>query len=212
MKTSYNAIAGQSVERLAALSDGIFGVAMTLLLLELHVPARVLGMSEGDLRRALVLLAPQLLVYLMSFLTLGIFWVGQQTQLNHLERSERHFTWIHLAFLFLVTLMPFSTRLLIEFISFRTALVAYWANILLLGALLYLSWGRATHASLIKSDTPPEVPAAICRRILIAQSFYAFGALLCIFNTYWSIGFIVLVQLYYAIAPRYWHSQSSEEP
>jgi len=212
MKTSYNAIAGQSVERLAALSDGIFGVAMTLLLLELHVPARVLGMSEGDLRRALVLLAPQLLVYLMSFLTLGIFWVGQQTQLNHLERSERHFTWIHLAFLFLVTLMPFSTRFLIEFISFRTALVAYWANILLLGALLYLSWGRATHASLIKSDTPPEVPAAICRRILIAQSFYAFGALLCIFNTYWSIGFIVLVQLYYAIAPRYWHSQSSEEP
>lgn len=211
MKTSYNAIAGQSVERLAALSDGIFGVAMTLLLLELHVPARVLGMSEGDLRRALALLAPQLLVYLMSFLTLGIFWVGQQTQLNHLERSERHFTWIHLAFLFSVTLMPFSTRLLTEFIHFRTALVAYWANILLLGALLYLSWGRARRASLIKSDTPPQVPAAICRRILIAQLFYTFGALLCIFNTYWSIGFIVLVQLYYAVAPRYWRSQRSED-
>jgi hypothetical protein len=41
------------------------------------------------------------------------------------------------------------------------------------------------------------------RRILIAQSLYAFGALLCIFNTYWSIGFIVLVQLNYAIAPRF---------
>jgi len=168
MKTSYNQIAGQSVERLAALSDGIFGVAMTLLLLELHVPAKELIRSEGDLRQALVSLAPQLLVYLMSFLTLGIFWVGQQTQLNHLERSERHFVWIHLAFLFLVTLMPFSTRLLIEFLSLRTALVAYWANILLLGALLYLSWGRATQAKLIKSETPPDVPAAICRRIVIA--------------------------------------------
>jgi uncharacterized membrane protein len=100
MNTSYNQIAGQSVERLAALSDGIFGVAMTLLLLELHVPARELIHDEGDLRRALAALAPQLLVYLMSFLTLGIFWVGQQTQLNHLERSERHFTWIHLAFVF----------------------------------------------------------------------------------------------------------------
>ena len=112
MNTSYNQIAGQSVERLAALSDGIFGVAMTLLLLELHVPAKELIHSEGDLRHALAVLAPRLLVYLMSFLTLGIFWVGQQTQLNHLERSERHLTWIHLAFLFLVTLMPFSTRLL----------------------------------------------------------------------------------------------------
>jgi uncharacterized membrane protein len=211
MNTSYNQIAGQSVERLAALSDGIFGVAMTLLLLELHVPAKELIHNEGDLRGALAALAPQLLVYLMSFLTLGIFWVGQQTQLNHLERSERHFTWIHLAFLFLVTLMPFSTRLLNEFINFRTALVAYWANILLLGALLYASWGRATHAELVRSDTPPEVPAAICRRILIAQSFYAFGALLCIFNTYWSIGFIVLVQLYYAIAPRYGRRERTEE-
>jgi uncharacterized membrane protein len=211
MKTTYNAIAGQSVERLAALSDGIFGVAMTLLLLELHVPAKGLIHSEGDLRHALIALAPQLLVYLMSFLTLGIFWVGQQTQLNHLERSERHLTWIHLAFLFLVTLMPFSTRLLAEFIEYRTALVAYWANILLLGVMLYLSWGRATHASLIKSDTPPEVPPAICRRILIAQSFYGFGALLCIFNTYWSIAFIVLVQLYYAIAPRFRRAERSED-
>src|SRR5580693_2130076 len=192
MDTSYNQVAGQSVERLAALSDGIFGVAMTLLLLELHVPVREPGMTEGTLGHALVLLAPQLLVYLMSFLTLGIFWVGQQTQLNHLERSERHLTWIHLAFLFLVTLMPFSTRLLTEFITFRTALLAYWMNILLLGATLYLSWGRATHAHLVKSDTPPEIPPAICRRVLIAQSVYGFGALLCVFNTYWSIAFIVL--------------------
>lgn len=211
MRASYNQIAGQSVERLAALSDGIFGVAMTLLLLELHVPAKELIHSEGDLRHALAALAPRLLVYLMSFLTLGIFWVGQQTQLNHLERSERHFTWIHLAFLFSVTLMPFSTRLLIEFITYRTALVAYWANILLLGALLYASWGRAKQAGLVKTEIPTEVPAAICRRILMAQSFYAFGALLCIFNTYWSIGFIVLVQLYFAIAPRLARGKRGEE-
>jgi uncharacterized membrane protein len=211
MDTSYNQVAGQSVERLAALSDGIFGVAMTLLLLELHVPAKGLIHNESDLRGALALLAPQLLVYLMSFLTLGIFWVGQQTQLNHLERSERHLTWIHLAFLFVVTIMPFSTRLLIEFIDYRTALLAYWGNIFLLGAILYLSWGRATRAGLVKSDTPPNVVDAICRRIWTAQSFYAFGALLCVFHPYWSIGFIVLMQLYYAIAPRFARSQRSED-
>src|SRR5271156_7071600 len=141
MTISYNHLAGKSVERLAALSDGIFGVVMTLLLLQLQEPAKDLIHSENQLLLALWALCPKLLVYLMSFITLGIFWVGQQTQLNHLERSERHFTWLSLGFLFLVTLMPFSTRLLIEFLSLRTALVAYWANILLLGALLYLSWG-----------------------------------------------------------------------
>jgi uncharacterized membrane protein len=202
MNTSYNRIAGQSVERLAALSDGIFAVAMTLLVLDLHVPARELVHSDGDLWRALTATAPQLLVYLMSFVTLGIFWVGQQTQLNHLERSDRDLTWIHLAFLFAVTLLPFSTRLLAEFISYRAALLVYWGNILLFGILLYLSWGRATRAGLVKEDLPVEVAAAICRRILIGQALYSFGALLCMFNTYWSIAFIVAVQLNYAIAPK----------
>ncbi len=109
------------MERLAALSDGIFAVAMTLLVLDLHVPARELVRNDGDLRHALAAMSPQLLVYLMSFVTLGIFWVGQQTQLNHLERSDRDHTWVHLVFLFAVTLLPFSTRLLAEFISYRGA-------------------------------------------------------------------------------------------
>jgi len=203
MNISYNRIAGQSAERLAALSDGIFAVAMTLLLLELHLPAKELIHSEGGLRQALAVLAPQLLVYLMSFTTLGIFWVGQQTQLNHLAHSDRDLTWIHLGFLFAVTLMPVSTRLLIEFLSYRTALLGYWSNILVLGATLYLSWGYATKAGLVKADIPPEVPAAICRRIVIAQLLYAFGALLCLLSTYWSIGFIILVQLSYAIGRRF---------
>ena len=203
MKFSYNQIAGQNAERLAALSDGIFAVAMTLLLLELRVLARDLVHSEADLRHALALLSPQLLVYVMSFITLGIFWVGQQTQLNHLARSDRELTWIHLTFLFAVTLMPFSTRLLIEFLAYRTALLAYWANILALGVVLYFSWGHATKAGLVKEDIPANVPPAICRRILIGQSLYAFGALLCVFNTYWSIAFIVLVQLNYAIGLRF---------
>jgi len=203
MKFSYNQIAGQNAERLAAMSDGIFAVAMTLLLLELRVPARDLVHSEADLRHALALLSPQLLVYVMSFITLGIFWVGQQTQLNHLARSDRELTWIHLTFLFAVTLMPFSTRLLIEFLAYRTALLAYWTNILALGVVLYFSWGHATKAGLVKEDIPANVPPAICRRILIGQSLYAFGALLCVFNTYWSIAFIVLVQLNYAIGLRF---------
>jgi hypothetical protein len=70
--TSYNQIAGQSVERLAALSDGIFGVAMALLLRESHVLAKELIHGEGDLRDALAALAPQFFVYLMSFPTPGI--------------------------------------------------------------------------------------------------------------------------------------------
>ena len=206
MRTYYNRIAGQSLERLAALSDGIFAVAMTLLVLDLHVPVSTISnqiANEQDLWKALVKLGPNLFPYLMSFLTLGIFWVGQQTQLNFFMRSDRHLTWIHLAFLLAVTLMPFSTGLLAAFITFRVALVVYWLNIVLLGAMLFVSWQYARHAQLMKDEVTTEIFSANQRRILIAQSLYAFGTLLCIINTYVSIGFIVLVQLNYAIAPRF---------
>jgi uncharacterized membrane protein len=202
MPSAYNRIAGQSIERLAALSDGIFAVAMTLLVLELRAPSREAVHTEHDLWRALLALAPRLLVYAMSFITLGIFWVGQQTQLNHLDRSHRSLAWIHIFFLATISLMPFSTSLLEEFTRYRAALLVYWANILLAGVMLYASWTCATGLELVKEDLPSDVTPAIKRRIVIAQALYAFGALLCLINTWWSIGFIVLVQLNYAIAPR----------
>src|ERR1017187_332408 len=136
LTTDYNRISGQSAERLAALSDGVFAVAMTLLALDLRAPAAEAIHNEHDLWRALLALAPRLLMYMMSFMTLGIYWVGQQTQLNHLQRSDRSLTWIHLAFLFVVTVTPFSTALLAEYMQYRLALAVYWLNIFLLGATL----------------------------------------------------------------------------
>jgi uncharacterized membrane protein len=217
MPVSYRQIAGVSLERLAALSDGIFAVAMTLLVLGLSVrvngalnhPARPLW-APGALRSERAVwdvlrpLGPHLLTYLMSFLTLGIFWVGQQTQLNHFSRSDRDLTWIHLAFLLGVALMPFSTMLLADYITYRLAVAVYWLNIVLLGALLYAGMRYAKRAGLIKADVAAEMTAASERRIIAYQALYAFGALLSVFSTYLSIGFIVLVQLNAAIAPRVW--------
>ncbi len=202
MRFVYNDVAGSSLDRLSALSDGVFAFAMTLLVLDLHVP-RVDGIhSEHDLWLALLAIWPRFTTYLMSFMTLGIFWVGQQTQLNHLSSSNIRLSWIAALLLTAVTVIPFSTALLAEFIAYRIALLAYWLNIFCLGAALYLSWGCATKSRLVKDDIGLDVPAAVCRRIEIAQALYALGALLCIVNTRWSIAFIVLVQLYYALAPR----------
>lgn len=202
MPTLYNRIANQSLDRLSALSDGVFAFAMTLLVLDLHLPGLGGVRSEQDLWRALVAMGPSLLMYLMSFLTLGIFWNGQQTQLNYIEQGDRDLTWIHLAFLFTITLMPFSTRLLAEFVHLRLALIFYWLNILFPGLLLYGSWKYASRNGMIRTKTPPEIRKAICRRVVIAQSLYAAGAALCVAGTMWSVAFIFAVQLNYALAPR----------
>ncbi len=198
----YNQFAGQNLDRLAAISDGIFAVGMTLLVLDLHTPAATLIHSDSDLWRNLAELAPNLAVYVMSFLTLGIFWVGRQTQLNLLIRADRNLAWLHLGFLFCVTLMPFSTQLIGSFIQYRAALLIYWANILLLGIGLLGAWRYALHAKLVPEDLPVVTHKGVERRIITAQALYAAGAALCIINTYWSLGFIVLVQLNYVIAPK----------
>lgn len=200
MATLYNRIANQSLERLGALSDGVFAFAMTFLLVDVHLPEAGQVHSEHDLLRMLGAMAPRLLAALLSFLALGIFWNGQQTELNYLKQSSRDLAWLHLAFLFGVALLPLSTMLLAEFYLLRTALLVYWLNFLLLGALLYGSWKYADRAGLIRDDTPQEVRAAICRRVVIAQSLYAFGAALCVVDTRLSLGWIFLVQLQYAVA------------
>jgi len=196
----YNSFAGSSVERIAAISDGVFAVAMTLLVLDIRAPAVETIHNEHDLWHGLAHLAPHLVAWLMSFMTLGIFWVGQQTQLNHLARSNRDLTWIHLGFLLAVSMTPFSTTLLAQFSIYQAALLLYWANIFLLGALLYWSWVCALGSGVVKPDMPSHVSAGIKRRIVIAQALYACGALLSFVNTRWSIAAIILVQTNYALA------------
>jgi uncharacterized membrane protein len=89
-----------------------------------------------------------------------------------------------------------------EFLEFSVALLLYWLNILLLGVLLLASWRCAIASAVLKPGLSPEIIVVVQRRIAIAQALYAVGALLCVFNTYWSLGFIVLVQLNYVLAPR----------
>lgn len=200
----YNVIAGHSLDRLSGLSDGIFAVGMTLLVLGLIVPPATGIFTEGELARALAQLLPNVVTYTMSFLTLGIFWVAQQTQFSQLKSSDRNFTWIHIGFLLAVTLVPFSTGLLAHFITFRVALLEYWLNILVLGFVLLAGAEYALRAQLFSAEGEDRraVIGVIRRRVLVAQALYAVATALCVFNTYVSIALIVLIQLNYAVAPR----------
>ena len=198
----YSSFAGQRLSRLAGLSDGVFAVAMTLLVLDLKVPSAEGVASEADLAHLLAALGPRVVTYLLSFLTLGIFWIGQQTQLNmHISRADRTLSWLHIAFLCAVTTMPFSTGLLAEFIDLRLPVVVYWLNLLLLGLLLYLALRHAQRAGLLTDDADPAVIAAQRRRILGYQAAYAVAAVLCLIGPFVSIVALFLLQLHSVIAP-----------
>ena len=202
MPKNYNSLAGGDVGRIEALSDGIFAFAATVLVLDFHTPEAGDIHSEAELLGALAASAPRLLPWLLSLVTLGIFWLGQQTQLSQLARSNRDLTWLHFIFLAVVTVLPFSTRLLADFLTYRAAFLIYWANIVLLGACLYGAWAYAERARLIREEAHGDVSRAVKRRIVVAQSLYAIGAIAGLVNVTLGIALILIIQLNYAIGPR----------
>jgi len=198
----YNQLAGRGLERIWNLSDSVFAFALTLLVLNVRLPDAGAIHGEAELLGALVRLWPRAATYLMSFLALGIFWVNQQTQHNLMARSDRNAAWLHLVFLALVVFVPVSTNLLTEFGAYRTAMIVYWLNFVMLGFAFLAAWTYAVRAGLLKAEVDPDMVAAVYRRVLVGQVLFALGAALCVFGTVWSIGFTVLVLLNYAIAPR----------
>lgn len=198
----YHRIAGTSLDRLSALSDGVFAIAMTLLVLEVHVPAKEAVHSEGAVLDLLADTAPRLLVCLLGFVTLGMFWLGQQAQLDQMERTDRSLTWIHLVFLFGISLVPFTTGLLSEYTPYRIALLVYWADLLFLGLAQLAGLRYARRAGLLKAGAPKGALGAIRRRIVVVQGLYAVAVALCFVSPYLSIALIVLLQLASAVQPR----------
>lgn len=200
MKITYNKLAGQSSERINAISDAVFGVAMTLLVLEIKVPEIEMHATEGELAHSFLVLMPKFMVYFLSFMTAGIFWAGQSAQFRHIEKSDRNMTWINLLFLLFVSLLPFSTAFLGDHINYKFSIFLYWSNIFFMGVMLLINWVYAKKHSFISPETVETVYNPIRKRILTAQFLYFCGALLCFINPYLSISVIIAIQLNYAFA------------
>ena len=209
MSEPYNRFTGQSLEHLTALSDGLFAVAMTLLVLDLRVPVSAAGTaySEHGLAAALLELGPNFAAYLLSFTMLGTFWLAQHTLLGILGRCDRTLSWINLGFLFMVSLLPFSAALLAHYVHLRLAVGVYWLNLLLLGVGLEAG-ARYGRAALVPGDDRQARSrlATFRRRILLAQTLYALAALICLISAQASVIALAAVQLYFIVSPRLPHT------
>lgn len=170
-------------------------------MLEIRVPAHEAIHSERDLLAAIAALAPRFLTYALSFLTLTIFWFGQQAQHGLIAKSDRRLATLNLCFLAFIALLPFSTDLLADFLEFRTAVLVYWLNLLMLGVTLFASWRYAEQSGFLAEDVDAQTRHTVYLRIVKAQILWAIGAALCLITPLLSVGFILVVQLIYAATP-----------
>jgi len=124
-----------SKHRVEALTDGIFAVAMTLLVIELKIPDPHFVRTEDQLTQALIELVPKALSWVISFLMLSIFWISHHRLFHYVRYVDSGLLWRNLYQLMFVALMPFSAAMVGEFGFYAISSVAYNGNMVMLGLL-----------------------------------------------------------------------------
>jgi TMEM175 potassium channel family protein len=127
---------GLGKDRIETLADGIFAVAMTLLVLDIKAPAAPWLDTNRALVDHLAILEHSFAMYVISFFVLAIFWIAHHTLFHFVRHMDRRLLWINLGFLLLVTCVPFSTDLIGDHGHLSLPVLVYGANLLALGALL----------------------------------------------------------------------------
>jgi uncharacterized membrane protein len=134
---------GMTTHRLKALADGIFAIAMTLLVLNLALPEAGMGLAE--LHSLLLGQLDKFLGYAVSFILLAILWVRHHEQSHYVKRTDGRHLWINVFFLMFVALVPFSTSLVGDYSHELVAEIFFGLNILMVAMLLLWSWAHATN-------------------------------------------------------------------
>ena len=155
-------VGGLPLTRIEAFSDGVFAIAITLLVLEIGVPLS----AERDLLAALAGEWPAYLGYLISFLTIGWVWIGHAAITSHMARADGLFVRLNLLLLLVVAFLPFPTRLVADFFGNnepeRVAVVFYGVVLLTIAALMSALWRYARGSTeLLRADWSDDELAAL---------------------------------------------------
>ena len=190
--------------RLEAFSDGIFAFAITLLVLDLAVP--VTRTSEQHLLDALGDQWPGYLGYVVSFSTVGALWLGHNAITDYLDRADTTLLRLNLLLLFFVSFLPFSTRLLSEYIrtdrAERVAVTFYGLTLLIAGALLFLFWQYALHARLVRPDAGDEEITLLTHRLAPGLGAYALLIIVGLFRPVAAVVGYLVIALFFLIPVR----------
>lgn len=176
--------------RLEAFSDGVLAIIITIMILELKVP-------DSYSYHALIVLLPKLFAYLLSYIYVGIYWNNHHHLISSITRTNAKILWGNLAWLFFMSLIPFSTAWLSHFYRQQLPAMVY-GIVLLLTAFAYIYLQRQVVAF---SDVSTELQKEIGRdkKGYISVFFYSIAIVLSFISSYLSITCFVIVAMIWFI-------------
>jgi len=194
---------GINAKRIETLVDGVFAIAMTLLVLGITVPS-IANPTEAGLYQALINLLPNFYSYFISFILLAVFWRINHTQFNRIKRADGTLLWIIIIWLLFVALVPFSAFFVGEYGNFQIPNIFFDLNLFVIGFLLFLN-GRHAFNSGLMDDVDDEMKKSSLRVNLMLPviSLLALGITFFPFMKEVGYGWSSLVYLIIPLLKRY---------
>lgn len=195
---------GLSKKRVEFLTDGIFAVVMTLLVLEISIPqissshddATIdSAAAETELLKGLFDLWPKLLSFGISFIILAIYWLAHHRQFYYIKHVNRTLIWINFMFLMATCLLPFSASLLGEYNQQQISIFVFGANSIMIASLLSIQWWYALshYSTLVHENLDPVTKTSSLRRLLLGIIVYLIAIGISFVDIQLSVYFFALI-------------------
>jgi len=188
--------------RIEAFSDGVFSIAITLLVLDIHVPTTDQADATGLLSQ-LLHLWPNMLAFVASFFFILVMWINHHRLFTLIRRSDNNLLLLNGLLLFGVILVPFPTALAAEYLQHRdeaTAVMFYTGWFFVIAIFFNLLWRYAAHNNrLLTEKTDRQLAAALTRQFSFGSPLYLAALLVGLFSPLLSIVLSIALAVFFAL-------------
>ena len=187
------------VRRIEALTDGIYAIVMTILVLSIDIPTFPAGTAAARLPHYLRHeLWPELSKYVLAFITLAAFWIGHVQQYHHIRKINSNLIWMNIYCLMLIALIPFTTAIAGDYADVGIADRIFELNLLLAGLAYYGHWTYATRRHrLVDPSLDPEHIARTKKAMLIIPILSLAALGISFLMPAWSTAVYILIPILY---------------
>jgi uncharacterized membrane protein len=186
--------------RVEAFSDGVFAIAVTLLILAVGVDQ---ARASGSLSHQLLHLWPAYIAYIVSFVTVGIMWINHHELFRHFAGADRILLLLNTLLLMLIAFTPFPTRVVAQFAHTesdrRAAALLYGINFTITAILFLAVWMYGSRR-LLRPDADPREVTGITRSYLPGAPLYGTATLIAFASPIASLIMFAAIALFYAIS------------
>jgi uncharacterized membrane protein len=187
--------------RLETLTDGLFAIAMTILVVTIQIPVGPIHTADLFLQTTSEII-PKFAVYFLSFLLLAVFWVDHH-MFYLVKKSNFTLIWLNIFWLMFIALLPLSTSIIAQFPEYQLAQLIFDFNLLFIGLFFYIIWSYSLEKGMISEKVKPYYPY-IKRSLLFMPIVISVTILFTFINPKWSMVILFMIPIFSLVGRKLW--------